>query len=83
MPHLVVHPFVARMEPELRWYRSHVAWRLHHQGESSHPPSKGVPSESPPQSVFLNDIAAAYTKNRDLESLLFDEFFINGTSTTL
>ncbi|KAF9650753.1 6-phosphogluconate dehydrogenase [Thelephora ganbajun] len=29
------------------------------------------------KSVFLNDIAAAYTKNRDLESLLFDEFFID------
>lgn len=28
------------------------------------------------KSVFLNDIAAAYTKNHDLESLLFDEFFI-------
>lgn len=39
---------------------------------------KGVFSESSRQSVFLNDIAAAYTKNRDLESLLFDEFFIEG-----
>jgi len=29
------------------------------------------------KSVFLNDIAAAYNKNHDLESLLFDEFFIN------
>jgi len=28
------------------------------------------------KSVFLNDIAAAYAKNRDLESLLFDEFFV-------
>jgi 6-phosphogluconate dehydrogenase len=28
------------------------------------------------KSVFLNDIAAAYTKTHDLESLLFDEFFI-------
>jgi 6-phosphogluconate dehydrogenase len=29
------------------------------------------------KSVFLNDIAAAYTKTHDLESLLFDEFFVN------
>jgi len=29
------------------------------------------------KSVFLNDIAAAYNKNGDLESLLFDEFFLN------
>ncbi|KAF9786007.1 6-phosphogluconate dehydrogenase [Thelephora terrestris] len=29
------------------------------------------------KSVFLNDIAAAYTKNLELESLLFDDFFIN------
>jgi len=29
------------------------------------------------KSVFLNDIAAAYTKNKDLESLLFDQFFID------
>ena len=24
----------AQLEPELRWYCSHVAWRMHHQGES-------------------------------------------------
>jgi 6-phosphogluconate dehydrogenase len=29
------------------------------------------------KSVFLNDIAAAYNKKQDLESLLFDEFFID------
>ena len=40
-------------------------------------------SESPRQSVFLNDIAAAYGKNHDLESLLFDQFFIDGMSPTL
>ncbi|KAF8349884.1 6-phosphogluconate dehydrogenase [Amanita rubescens] len=28
------------------------------------------------KSVFLNDIAAAYVKNHELESLLFDDFFI-------
>jgi len=32
------------------------------------------------KSVFLNDIAAAYNKNHDLESLLFDEFFIDAIS---
>ena len=30
------------------------------------------------QSVFLGDITAAYHKNPELESLLFDDFFIKG-----
>ena len=30
------------------------------------------------QSVFLGDITAAYRKNADLESLLFDDFFNKG-----
>jgi 6-phosphogluconate dehydrogenase len=30
------------------------------------------------KSVFLKDITAAYVKNSNLESLLFDEFFNNG-----
>ena len=30
------------------------------------------------QSVFLGDIASAYTKNPQLESLLFDDFFNKG-----
>jgi len=34
------------------------------------------------KSVFLNDIAAAYTKNKDLESLLFDQFFIDAIHKT-
>lgn len=31
------------------------------------------------QSVFLGDITAAYQKNKDLESLLFDDFFNKGS----
>jgi len=37
-----IYPLAARLESELRRYRSYVAWRVHHQGESSPPPSKGV-----------------------------------------
>lgn len=31
------------------------------------------------QSVFLGDITSAYEKNKDLESLLFDDFFNKGS----
>jgi 6-phosphogluconate dehydrogenase len=35
------------------------------------------------QSVFLSDITAAYRKNPQLESLLFDDFFNKGESLSL
>jgi 6-phosphogluconate dehydrogenase len=38
-------------------------------------------SDPPFQSVFLSDITAAYRKNPQLESLLFDDFFNKGEST--
>ena len=47
------------------------------------PRCSSVLIESLLQSVFLSDIAFAYTKNHELESLLFDDFFTTGMSLAL
>ena len=64
------------MAPQLRWYRSDVAWRMYHQEVSDHCPFEQNFLLSPYfRSVFLGDITKAYQNDSKLENLLFDNFF--------
>ena len=67
----------AEMEPELCRHRVNVARWLYHQGPVLFSVFN-LNSRVRVQSVFLSDIASAYRKNPELESLLFDEFFNKG-----
>lgn len=65
------------MGVELCWHCPHVARRMHYQGWLP-PLLQGTQQLTASQSVFLKDITVAFDKNKDLESLLFDDFFNKG-----
>ena len=68
---------VARLAPQLRRHCQYVARRLHHQG--THAFLLLAVCSLVTQSVFLSDITKAFNKDKELESLLFDDFFNKGT----